>query len=118
MPVLRRFTGLPRSVGLCITFGFDAAPALLRANHAMNRSIAIATLLVLPDLRPLGQRLAAVLRHLSIGAAEDLHRDAERLGRAVVFQGDPAEAEQLRRELKAAGLTTSLNLRLERGAAA
>ena len=107
MPVLRRFTGLPRSVGLCITFGSDAAPALLRANHAMNRSIAIATLLVLPDLR-----------HLSIGAAEDLHRDAERLGRAVVFQGDPAEAEQLRRELKAAGLTTSLNLRLERGAAA
>ena len=84
----------------------------------MNRSIAIATLLVLPDLRPLGQRLTAVLRHLSIGAAEDLHRDAERLGRAVVFQGDPAEAEQLRRELKAAGLTTSLNLRLERGAAA
>lgn len=83
----------------------------MSANHAMNRSIPVATLLVLPDLRPLGQRLLAVLRHLSIGAAEELHHDAERLGRAVVFQGDPAEAEQLRRELNAAGLTTSLNLR-------
>lgn len=118
MPVFCRFTGLLRSVGLCITFGVDAVPALFSANHAMNRSIPIATLLVLPDLRPLGRRLAAVLRHLTDGAAEDLHQEAERLGRAVVFQGDPAEAEQLRRTLNAAGLTTSLNLRHASGSAA
>jgi predicted deacylase len=89
----------------------------MSSNHAMTRSFPTATLLVLPDLRPLGQRLAAVLRHLAPGAAEDLHRDAERLGRAVVFQGDLAEAERLHRELKAAGLTTSLNLRHDNGAA-
>jgi hypothetical protein len=78
----------------------------------------IATLLVLPDLRPLAQRLLAVLRHLSPAGADALHGEAERLGRAMVFSGDPLEAEALRRQLHAAGLTTSLNLRFVPVAAA
>ena len=76
----------------------------------------IATLLVLPDLRPLAQRLLAVLRHLSPAGADALHGEAER--RAMVFSGDPLEAEALRRQLHAAGLTTSLNLRFVPVAAA
>ena len=74
-------------------------------------SVPIATLLVLPDLRPLAGRLAAVLAHLSPERAEALHQEAERLGRCVLFSGDPSEAEPLRRALAAAGITTSLNLR-------
>lgn len=69
----------------------------------------IATVLVLPDLRPLAARIRAVLAHLSHPEADDLHRQAERCGRAVVFRGDPAEAGRLDRELRAAGLTTSVN---------
>ena len=78
---------------------------------ATSRTIPLATLLVLPDLKPLAERLGAVLRHLSPDRADGLHQDAERLGRAVVFSGDLQEAEALRRDLHAAGLTTSLNLR-------
>jgi hypothetical protein len=77
----------------------------------MAPSTPIATLLVLPDLKPLAQRLLAALRHLTPDLADGLHHEAERLGRAVLFSGDPLEAEQLRRDLRAAGLTTSLNLR-------
>ena len=78
---------------------------------APSPSVPLATLLVLPDLRPLAQRLGAVLAHLSAELAQELHLEAERLGRAVVFSGDPLEAEAMRRDLQAAGLTTSLNLR-------
>jgi hypothetical protein len=78
---------------------------------APSSSVPLATLLVLPDLKPLAQRLLAVLRHLSPELADGFHLEAERLGRAVVFSGDPLEAESMRRELQAAGLTTSLNLR-------
>jgi len=78
---------------------------------APSSSIPLATLLVLPDLKPLAQRLVAVLRHLSPELADGLHLEAERLGRAVVFSGDPLEAEAMQRDLQAAGLTTSLNLR-------
>jgi hypothetical protein len=78
---------------------------------APSSSLPLATLLVLPDLKPLAQRLVAVLRHLSLERAEGLHQEAERLGRAVVFSGGPLEAEAMRRDLQAAGLTTSLNLR-------
>jgi hypothetical protein len=78
---------------------------------APTSSIPLATLLVLPDLKPLAQRLLAVLRHLSPDLADGLHLEAERLGRAVVFSGDPLEAEAMGRDLQAAGLTTSINLR-------
>jgi hypothetical protein len=78
---------------------------------APSSSVPLATLLVLPDLKPLAQRLLAVLRHLSPELADGFHLEAERLGRAVVFSGDPLEAEAMRRDLQAAGLTTSINLR-------
>jgi len=78
---------------------------------APTSSLPLATLLVLPDLKPLAQRLVAVLSHLSPELANDLHLEAERLGRAVVFSGDPLEAAAMQRDLQAAGLTTSLNLR-------
>jgi len=78
---------------------------------APTASLPIATLLVLPDLKPLAQRLVAVLRHLSPELADGLDLEAERLGRAVVFSGDPLEAAAIQRDLQAAGLTTSLNLR-------
>jgi hypothetical protein len=78
---------------------------------APSTSVPFATLLVLPELKPLAQRLLAVLSHLSPELADGLHQEAERLGRAMVFSGDPLEAESMRRELQAEGLTTSLNLR-------
>jgi len=78
---------------------------------APSTFVPLATVLVLPDLKPLGQRLRAVLRHLSPKLADGLHLEAERLGRAVVFSGDPLEAEAMQRDLQAAGLMTSVNLR-------
>jgi hypothetical protein len=79
---------------------------------APSSSVPLATVLVLPDLKPLAQRLRAVLAHLSPELADDLHQEAERLGRAVVFTGAPQDADTMRRALQAAGLTTSLNLRM------
>jgi hypothetical protein len=71
----------------------------------------IATLLVLPDRQPLGQRLMAALADLSPELAAALHQQAERLGQAVVFSGEPQEAHRIDSLLRAAGLSTSLNLR-------
>lgn len=88
-----------------------SAPTRLHPLATIGNPLAppVATVLVLPDLRPLAARIRAVLAHLSHPEADDLHRQAERCGRAVVFRGDPAEAGRLDRELRAVGLTTSVN---------
>lgn len=70
----------------------------------------LATLLLLPDLRPLAGRLRAVLADLSGDQAAALEEETGRLGRAVLFRGDWSEAERLARRLREAGLLTSLNL--------
>jgi len=70
----------------------------------------IATVLVLPDLKPLAPRLLAALAHLPGRLAEALHQQAETLGRAVVFTGTPQEARRIEGQLRTAGLATSLNL--------
>lgn len=75
----------------------------------MRPTVPLATVLVLPDLRPLAARLRSALRHLSASAAADLELQAERAGRAIVFRGDACEALRLAEALKAAGLVTSLN---------
>lgn len=70
---------------------------------------AIATVQVLNDLRPLAERLRSVLDGLAPQRAEELHREVERCGRAVVYRGDPEQARLLEAQLRAAGLCTCLN---------
>lgn len=75
----------------------------------MTTTPAISTISVLADLRPLTGRLQQALSHLSSATAELLHSEVERTGRAVLFRGAPREARRLDRQLRAAGLTTTVN---------
>jgi len=76
----------------------------------MAPSIAIATVLVLPDRQPLAPRLQAALHALALPLLADLERQLETLGRALVFRGTPEEAGRIEARLRAEGLTTSVNL--------
>jgi len=75
----------------------------------MAATLPISTVLVLPDLRCLVERLRTALPDLSASGAEALHQEAERTGRVPVFRGEPHQALQLARALRAAGLTVSVN---------
>ncbi len=84
----------------------------------MASAVPIATVLVLPDRQPLGPRLIAALApdpqrlaETRLQALATLDQQMERLGQAVVFSGSPQEAQRIAGQLRAAGLTTSLNLR-------
>lgn len=78
-------------------------------NSAIPIAQPIATVLVLPDLRPLAARILSAIRDLTSGSAAAFDLEAERTGRVVVFRGEPDEARRLDRELRRAGLTTSIN---------
>jgi hypothetical protein len=75
----------------------------------MTTPLPISTVCVLADLQPLAGRLRSALRQLSGMAAEALDHEAGRTGRAVLFRGAPQEALRLDQELRAAGLTTTVN---------
>lgn len=77
---------------------------------AMAPSIAIATVLVLPDREPLAPRLEAALSRLAPPLLEGLEQQLAALGRALVFRGTPVEAGRIAARLRSAGLTTSVNL--------
>lgn len=75
----------------------------------MTTPLPISTVCVLADLQPLAGRLQAAQRELSARAAEALHNEAERTGRAMLLRGTPQEALRLDQKLRAAGLTTTVN---------
>ena len=76
----------------------------------MAPSIAIATVLVLPDRQPFAPRLQAALSSLAQPLLGELERQLETLGRALVFRGTPAEASRIEARLRAEGLTTSVTV--------
>lgn len=77
---------------------------------AMASVLPIATVLALPDGQPLAPRLRTALMLLSEERLQDLERQLDSEGRAVVARGEPAAVEPVAAALRRAGLTLSVNL--------
>jgi hypothetical protein len=100
----------PRGLGsvLCLMNLMNPNPPLFTLPRPTVAPVA--TVFVLNTLQPLVAALRAGLQGLSPAAARRLERRVHVNGSSPIYRGSPERAREIEASLRAAGLTTSVNL--------